>query len=1198
MFSRLTSRVTAVLVSSLLVVGGLGATAPAYAEEPTPTPVVTESPAPEQTADPQATPAPEATEAPEGTGDVVVEDVDQPDAGATSVTYTGYVTQIADRDEEDVTSDFTLFRVVGLGYLRVDLSGVDATTPDGKLKLELQVPDGLTLGDDAFATLADYSRTVEPIVALEAIGTKSTSKSIGQAYIAPAVHKIFAVLVTPTNVAGTAPNAQQTPAKVQAAVDHVSDYWSDQSAGKITFELQGVVPWYKSAFNCNISSDANSDNLWAEGAAKAATGPNQIGYEDAPNNHLVLIFPSGVTTECGGAIGLGTGSYSVNSGGLVWSVGTDAPQEKSTLAHELGHNMGFGHANWLDCASATPSLSLFGLSGCTEKEYGDVFDVMGFGVAAKSGGSSSSPNAIRTGLWPTSAYTNVAQGTTSHTIQAIGTNAGKRALVIEDTNGINYFVELRTFVGHDAQYAGGYGTCTAAATACVSSTPGVRVLKLEQQVISGGGSYKGYGMDGTHLIGRTVGGVKRVDYKAGEFYSTSSGLNITVNSISGNSASITVTRPKNGVTASYVDIYPSIAYDGQMRVGDVWTANIASGWEADSYTYQWSRSGKKISGATKANYVLTAADKGKNIAVKVTGKSGKVSKSATDPGYPYNGYGPIKAGVLNTGTVAIDATAATFKAIPKSWGTPGTSFKYQWLRNGAAIKGATKATYTPTTSDSGKSLSVKLSASKSGYGAVSPVTSPAKNYTVTAAGTLLINGTPKVAGSALTVSNLTYSTAAGVIASPTRTYQWYASGKAISGATNASYTPTASVAGKALTVRVTGRTSGYASHSATSPASAKVLKGTLAGNYAAPDIIKSGATGLTLTAIVSPASISELGTKTAYQWFRNGKAIKKATKSVYTLVAADYGTATSVRAVVSKTGYNTVTLTNTPVSYSILANPTVPLITGNLAAGETAGQTLTVGAGRLYTNSPSALSYQWFRDGKAIAGQTANTYVTSPTADKGKTISARIIASRNGFQSSTATSVRTPKLGTFFFTGSTPTVTKSGTTTALTVNPQVTQVDYKATYQWYRGTAAIKKATKATYTPVAADAAKLISVRVTVSKLNYTTVVKTSAAVNVSVQASGVPVLVDTTPTYGTVLSVTTLPTYSTQPGGAFTPPATDVSYQWLASGKAISGAKNPTFTVSSKYKGKTISVKVTVKKAGWLTTSTTSAATARVTAS
>ena len=1180
------------LVSSLLVVGALGATAPAYADEPTP-PTSAPTPAASESPEPEATPTAEATEAPEAADEVVVEEVDEPVAGATSVTYSGYVTEIADRNEEDVTSEFTLFRVVGLGYLRVDLTGVDAVTPDGKLKLKLEVPEGLSLEDDAFAALADYSRTVSPIVALEAIATKATSKSIGQAYIAPAVHKIFAVLVTPTNVAGTAPNAQQTPAKVQAAVDHVSDYWSDQSAGKITFELQGVVPWYKSAFNCNIASDANSDNLWAEGAAKAATGPNQIGYEDAPNNHLVLIFPSGVTTECGGAIGLGTGSYSVNSGGLVWSVGTDAPQEKSTLAHELGHNMGFGHANWLDCASATPSLSLFGLSGCTEKEYGDVFDVMGFGVPAKSGGSSSSPNAIRTGIWSTSSYTNVAQGTSTHTIKAIGTNAGKRALVIEDTNGINYFVELRTFTGHDAQYSGGYGACTTAATACVSNTPGVRVLKLEQQVGSGGGSYKGYGMDGTHLIGRTVGGVKRVDYKAGEFYSTSSGLNITVNSISGDSASITVKRPKNGVTASYVDIYPSITHDGEMRVGDVWTANIASGWEADSYTYQWSRSGKKISGATKANYVLTAADKGKNIAVKVTGKSGKVSKSATDPGYPYNGYGPIKAGVLNTGTVAIDATAATFKAAPKSWGTPGTSFKYQWLRNGSAIKGATKSTYVPSTSDNGKSLSVKLSASKSGYGAVSAVTSAAKNYTVTATGSLVINGTPKVAGSALTVSNLTYSTTAGVIASPTRTYQWYASGKAISGATNASYTPTGAVAGKALTVRVTGRTSGFASHTATSTTSAKVLKGTLAGNHTGPDIVKSGTTSVVLTAIVAPTSISELGTKTTYQWFRSGKAIKKATKSVYTLTSSDYATLTSVRAIVTKTGYDTVTLTNTPASYSIVATPTVPLITGNLAAG----QTLTVGTGRTYTNSPTALAYQWYRDGKAISGQTASTYVTNAVTDKGKAISARIVASRAGFQPSTATSAKTPKLGVSYFTGSAATITKAAETTVLTANPNVVEVGAKATYQWYRGATAIKKATKVTYKPVSADAGKPLSVKITVSKVDYTTVVKASAAVNVSVQASGVPVLSDTTPAVGNVLSAA-LPTYSTQPGGAFSPAPTDVTYQWLASGKAISGAKSATYTVSSKYKGKTIAVKVTVKKTGWLTTSTTSVASAKVTAS
>lgn len=57
----------------------------------------------------------------------------------------------------------------------------------------------------------------------------------------------------------------------------------------------------------------------------------------------------------------------------------------------------------------------------------------------------------------------------------------------------------------------------------------------------------------------------------------------------------------------------------------------------------------------------------------------------------------------------------------------------------------------------------------------------------------------------------------------------------------------------------------------------------------------------------------------------------------------------------------------------------------------------------------------------------------------------------------------------------------------------------------------------------------------------------------------------------------------------------TTFTYTWYASGKAISGAKKPTFTLTKAQKGKTITVKVTGKKEGWKTASRTSKATAKV---
>ena len=52
------------------------------------------------------------------------------------------------------------------------------------------------------------------------------------------------------------------------------------------------------------------------------------------------------------------------------------------------------------------------------------------------------------------------------------------------------------------------------------------------------------------------------------------------------------------------------------------------------------------------------------------------------------------------------------------------------------------------------------------------------------------------------------------------------------------------------------------------------------------------------------------GVKLTYQWYRNGKKIAKATKSAYTLKAADKGTKITVKVKGTKSGYTSATLTS------------------------------------------------------------------------------------------------------------------------------------------------------------------------------------------------------------------------------------------------------------------------------------------------
>lgn len=64
---------------------------------------------------------------------------------------------------------------------------------------------------------------------------------------------------------------------------------------------------------------------------------------------------------------------------------------------------------------------------------------------------------------------------------------------------------------------------------------------------------------------------------------------------------------------------------------------------------------------------------------------------------------------------------------------------------------------------------------------------------------------------------------------------------------------------------------------------------------------------------------------------------------------------------------------------------------------------------------------------------------------------------------------------------------------------------------------------------------------------------------------------------------------------GVWAPSGTKLSYRWYASGHKISGATKSTLKISSKYKGKRISVRVTGKKSGYASVTKASTSTAKV---
>jgi hypothetical protein len=256
----------------------------------------------------------------------------------------------------------------------------------------------------------------------------------------------------------------------------------------------------------------------------------------------------------------------------------------------------------------------------------------------------------------------------------------------------------------------------------------------------------------------------------------------------------------------------------------------------------------------------------------------------------------VVSGTLTAPTPTISGTARVgqkLTAAAGTWGPAPVSLSYQWLRNGSAISGATKSTYTLTASDSGDRVSVRVTGTKAGYTTASR-TSASK---AVAAGSLTAKSAT-LSGSAKVGKKLAAQTGTWGPAPVKLSYQWLRDGKAIKGATKSTYLLSASDRGHRVSVRITGSKTGYTTVSKTST-SKTVAAGTL--TVKKPTVSGTAQVGRTLTAKAGKGTPS--GIRYSYQWLRDGKTIKGATKTTYTLKSADRGSRITVKVTGSKAGY-------------------------------------------------------------------------------------------------------------------------------------------------------------------------------------------------------------------------------------------------------------------------------------------------------
>ncbi len=376
----------------------------------------------------------------------------------------------------------------------------------------------------------------------------------------------------------------------------------------------------------------------------------------------------------------------------------------------------------------------------------------------------------------------------------------------------------------------------------------------------------------------------------------------------------------------------------------------------EGVSYQWSKNGTAIAGATSSYYYPSSASLAGRYAVTVTNAAGSVTSydavialtsTATGPVFSVQ---PADKESYPGGTVTFTASA-----------TGAAPVSYQWRKNGANLAGATTDSLT---------LSNIQGSDAATYGVLA---TDANGSTPSAAASLtVLSGiAPYIISQTTSIvaplgASATFNTTVG--GTPTPTVQWRKNGVDIPGATNLQFTLASVQSGDAATYTLVARSA--AGTATTSGALLTII-------YPPPAITTqpSAANVLSGGSVTFAVGVSS-GVPPAYQWRKDGLPLAGATSSSLTLnnvqsaaagrysvvVSTSFGSATSIEALLT---------VGNPVSVAVPA-----------AVSAIAGNPVSIVA---TVSAIDPLVYRWARNGSFIPGasQTALTLPAVQPSDAG-----------------------------------------------------------------------------------------------------------------------------------------------------------------------------------------------------------------------
>ena len=426
--------------------------------------------------------------------------------------------------------------------------------------------------------------------------------------------------------------------------------------------------------------------------------------------------------------------------------------------------------------------------------------------------------------------------------------------------------------------------------------------------------------------------------------------------------SVIITNPLGSVTSSTFSLdvnlktAPSIISQPESQsvsIGKSVTLTVAASGTAP-LTYQWSKNGTAISGATAASLTFSsaAASDAGSYTVVVTNTLGTVTSAAA----VLTIYTPPTITVQPTAQAVVAGSTLTLSVTASGTGT----LTYQWIKGGVAISGATSSTFSIancTASDAG-----------SYWVTVSIIGASVTSSTVS----VTVNTPPTITSQPVSALTYDYNFYVGsrqpvlyVSANGTAplNYQWYKNGTAINGAIASSYT---------FSYDTADQTGSYYVVISNLAGSATSNSTTVAGTprITAQPVSSSAATG-TSTSFSVVASGSPTLT---YQWYKNSSPIAGATGSSYTFTSAATTDAGGYAVIVSN-AYGTAT--SSTVTLTVTPAPSAPTITT-----QPTSQSVISSFSSSFSVSASGtapFTYVWRKDGSTVVGGNSSSLTLNNT---------------------------------------------------------------------------------------------------------------------------------------------------------------------------------------------------------------------------